>query len=261
MASMRRQQKERRSLRPNWVSAPPPEGADARPSDPNQPERRDPAARIGNNPEREALERISRDATGGGIRFFGSPIPLDGDGIVFVIDRSASMILRVAPPEDAPTPRTAWSKLDLAKWELKKAIAMLPNRTLFNVIFFDDCLDRWRYQLQPAKPLDKLEAYGWIDRIDAQGQSNLSEAVAAAMKEDGLNTIILLSDGRPNVIDCKTMAEAPPSIHKEKIRQSNHENERIWCFGFSEDLASERFLKELTEENGGHYTQVSAKPF
>ncbi|MCZ6602970.1 MAG: hypothetical protein O6952_08190, partial [Planctomycetota bacterium] len=110
-------------------------------------------------------------------------------------------------------------------------------------------------------PVNKKEAYDWLDTIQAKGQSNVSEAVTVAFEEKGKNTIILLTDGRPNVIDCRSMAEAPSPIHKEKIRQSNRENERIWCFGFSEDVESEEFLQLVAEESGGKYTALSAKPF
>lgn len=237
------------------------EGAPARPSDEKEPERDDATGRPGARAEREALDRISRESTGGGIRFFGTPLPLEGGGAIFVIDGSASMVLRVAEPVDAPAARKSWSKLDLAKWELKKAIAMLPEEKLFNVIFFDDCLDRWHYRLQPASPMNKKDAYRWLDRCKPQGQSNVSEAVVAALEEKGVNTIVLLSDGRPNVIDCRKLVEAAPSTHTEKIRQSNREGERIWCFGLSEDTASEAFLKRVAEESQGEYTPISAKPF
>ncbi|MCZ6691668.1 MAG: VWA domain-containing protein [Planctomycetota bacterium] len=239
----------------------PVEGAKTRPNDEREPERTKKVGRLGASPERAALEKIARESKGGGLRFFGSPLPLEGEGVIFVIDRSASMILRVAPPVDAPMTRASWTKLELAKWELKKAIAMLPVTKKFNVIFFDDCLQRWRFQLQLAKPVNKKEAYDWLDTIQAKGQSNVSEAVTVAFEEKGKNTIILLTDGRPNVIDCRSMAEAPSPIHKEKIRQSNRENERIWCFGFSEDVDSEKFLQLVAEESGGKYTALSAKPF
>lgn len=239
----------------------PVEGAPARPSDDREPEEDAAKGRRGTNPERDALERLARESTGGGIRFFGSPLPLEGDGIIFVIDRSASMILRVAPPADAPVKRASWSKLDLAKWELKKAIAILPEDKKFNVVFFDDCLERWRYQLHPAKPRNKRDVYDWLDTCEAQGQSNLSEAVVAALEEPGTNTIVLLSDGMPNVLDCRSMTEGPPWVHRERIRQSNVDGEKIWCFSFSEDVDSAEFLQKLAEESGGHYTEVSAKPF
>jgi hypothetical protein len=207
----------------------------------------------------EALDRIERESKGSGVRFFGSPIPIEGDGVIFVIDVSASMIVPVAPPPDAPPGKARWTKLDLAKWELKKAIAMLPEEARFNVIFFDECPERWRYEMQPARPAGKREAYAWIRQVPARGKSNLTEAVSAAFLMDGRNTILLLSDGKPNVIDCRTMAEAPPLVHLERIRAANTKGQPLLCFGFSDDAVSDEFLKHLAVTSGGRYNRISAR--
>ena len=228
----------------------PSEGAPVRPNPPDEKTNPDGMGQKGSDPELEALERIARSADGGGTKFFGSPIPLDADGIVFIMDRSASMVMPASPPEDAARVRSSWTKLDLAKWELKKAIALLPADMKFNVIFFDNCLHRWRYVMQEASPRAKREVYRWIENSNnPQGQTNISAAVVAALEHEGKNRIVLLSDGRPNVIDCRTETDAPP----------NDEDESVSCFSFSDDAESEDFLRQLAAITGGEFSQLSTR--
>lgn len=121
-------------------------------------------------------------------------IPIESTRVCFVIDRSLSM------RDD--------DRLEAAKAELKKLIERLPDGALINIVFFAETT--WCFARSP-RPLDRTvrrAAAAYIDRQSYASGTNLYLALEKALtftgsadrgtlREDGLDTIVVLSDGRP----------------------------------------------------------------
>ena len=122
-------------------------------------------------------------------------IPIESTRVCFVIDRSLSMRDK--------------DRLALAKEELKKLIDHLPDGALINIIFFAE--KTWCFGRQGPRKLDRTvrrAAESYIDGMSYASGTNLFLALETALtftgdvkrgtlREDGLDTIIVLSDGRP----------------------------------------------------------------
>ncbi|MBI4618098.1 MAG: HEAT repeat domain-containing protein [Planctomycetes bacterium] len=158
--------------------------------------------------------------------------------LVFVIDISGSMqeaITRTpniqAPPPvasganpGAPQPNQVdyskiKTKVELAKFELIRAIRSLPQDAHFNVIFYSTEVSEWKQGLVPATDGNKADAIKKVESFAADGLTNIYGAlekafmmhsgqepgndqgkemtVAPADYKQGVDTIFFLTDGWP----------------------------------------------------------------
>jgi hypothetical protein len=148
--------------------------------------------------------------------FFG--VPINSKRVVFVLDRSGSMAQpadfdipidtgEVKLPDDLKQP-AGKRKIDVARWQLKKALFLLPDGVLFNLIFYNGAFEAYKDKLIKLDKKSREEAFAYIDRLEPQGGTNvfdsLEKALSFAMgddgrlKKDGVDSIYLLSDGMPN---------------------------------------------------------------
>jgi hypothetical protein len=194
----------------------------------------------------------------GSPRFFGQPLNIDGKSIIFVVDRSASMILESKPFYDLDGRRVRGTKLDRAKAELKRAVAALAEDTKYNIIFFSQFNRKWRMTPVGATPVEKDAAFKFIDQIRHGEQTDTSGAVIEALMAPGNRHIILLSDGWPNILGDDTSPGDKSKKHLERIRRANMEGIRIDTFGFGVDDRGRKFLVTLASDNNGVYTEIES---
>ncbi|HLG42716.1 MAG TPA: HEAT repeat domain-containing protein, partial [Planctomycetota bacterium] len=162
----------------------------------------------------EAADNKAKQTT-----FYG--IPIESKRLVFVIDKSGSMVEPSdwkadggyigtgsdgKPVHDKPE---GTRKIDIAKFELRMAIRGLPEDTLFTIVSFADNTAGWKETLVPANKKNKEEAIAWVNALDPSGGTNTFEALRSGFavqgppgdkkKEQGADTLFFLTDGRPSV--------------------------------------------------------------
>ncbi len=229
-----------------------------------------------------------------GTTFYG--IPVHSDKIVFVVDYSNSMhkpakwvpdtskvatgadlaadpLRGIRLPED-PT------KIDVARYELKRAMATLRDGVKFNIVFFNHTI--WPFSPRKMEILDRptrLRAFEFIDNTGLILGTDVYEALKSAfgyagvagagltMTPSDVDTIILVSDGLPWLReDMRDQGVMDPDGILSAVREWNrHHKIVIHTVGIHADRGEdqdgkkgkgqkgEKFLRALAEENGGTY--------
>ncbi|HEX7900727.1 MAG TPA: HEAT repeat domain-containing protein [Planctomycetota bacterium] len=212
--------------------------------------------------------------------FYG--IPVESKSVIFILDRSGSMAEPSEweiPPDVATGPgpkeikKEGDRKIDIARWQLKKALAMMPDGAEFNLIFYNH-----EWTILSEKPLKlaaatRKAAFEFIDRLDPVGPTNiydplekgLSFAAAGAMAEkiarSGVDTLFFLTDGMPNTGQVPRAEDILVKV-KELNKARKVKIHAIGVFSAGRGPATQpseaelggKFLKQLAAENDGRYT-------
>lgn len=191
--------------------------------------------------------------------FFGEEIDADDDSIVFVVDLSGSMtIASIGPFEDENGTIVTGNRLDRAKAELKRSLKGLPENFYFNVLFYDECVVSCFSSKQEATEANKAQAYTWIDTMQPDGWTNTGLAVQTALTDKEIKSVVLLSDGSPNFLDCTMTYVGSFDDHANLISTANSQSAVINTFGIgvSSDPSARSFMQRVALENGGSYAEV-----
>ena len=190
-------------------------------------------------------------------------IPIIENRVVFLIDISGSM--------QAGEP----NRLERARTELKSLINRLDPNTRFNIVLFNNKIERWSPQaLMPATPVNKKGACYWLDKAEPAGGTSTMEATEEALYEialmNGVETIFLLTDGLPQpmrhsgVRNLNQLPRGNADIRR-RIRFINQTLKvRINTIGVytaaqgrtGNRKVMEEFLKGVADENDGVYKVV-----
>ena len=190
--------------------------------------------------------------------------------VVFVVDVSKSMeeAAKERPPSlsgKAPYGEPAGrAKLDIAKWQLHRAIAALPPDATFDVIVFSESYHAWQPTMTEATPKAKAKAHEFVDAIVANGTTNISDSLDRAFELAGAtplllrgkaprtslaaDTVYLLTDGDPNrgrVTDLAALLE-DVALRARSARLVVH------AIGIGE-VSGSSFLGSLAKRTGGQY--------
>lgn len=170
-------------------------------------------------------------------------VPVHSSRVCFVIDRSRSM--------------RDQGRFDGAKKELKHILEKLPDGSVFNVIFFGGTSSSlWRY----PRVLDektRKDAVDYVERMGLESGTDLYGALEKALtmvgstetgrtREDGADTIVVLSDGQATVgkvIDDELIARII-------TRRARYLRPVFHTISLSSDSRS---LRLLAEKTGGEY--------
>jgi HEAT repeat protein len=225
--------------------------------------------------------------------FYG--IPVESRSIIFVLDRSGSMI----EPSDWEVPKEAVSsaggagepgsdikktgdrKIDIARWQLKKAIAQMAEGSDFNICFFSHEFVMLSDKMLKMSAATRKQAFDWIDKLDPYGGTNTFDALEKALgyaasgisgeklQKSGVDTICLVTDGLPTagqVADAKEIVARIRTLNK--TRKVKIHTVGVFTVSKGADAAKElkekeegmKFLKQLAEENGGKFTGSGQPP-
>jgi hypothetical protein len=145
-------------------------------------------------------------------QFYG--VPTRSNKIVFVLDRSASMLDPVPqrgtitgkpPPDWVP----GANKMEVAQNQLVRTIRGLNPNVEFAVIFYSHDVHVWRKppELVKATSQNKKDAIEWVMGIKAVGSTRIFDSLARALEygPGGADTIFLLSDGAPSTLDGRSL--------------------------------------------------------
>ncbi|XP_013928801.1 PREDICTED: inter-alpha-trypsin inhibitor heavy chain H4-like, partial [Thamnophis sirtalis] len=173
--------------------------------------------------------------------FAPSDMPVFPKNIIFVIDKSGSM---------------SGNKIRQTKEALEKILEDLNPKDHFNLIVFSRGTSKWKPTLVQASKENVESAKQYVKTIDAQGGTNINEALLTAidsldkatygelLPERSISTIILLTDGQP------TSGETNPKKIQKNINNANEEKYFLYCLGFGFDV-SYSFLEKLALDNSG----------
>jgi hypothetical protein len=171
--------------------------------------------------------------------FFGEELWVEGSKLVYVIDRSGSMIRD--------------DRIVRARAELIKSINGLHESFEFNV---------WAYHcgnkpcfpgLVPASPANKKSAAAWINKLEVWGGTNTGPCVGEAiMQHPSCMHFVLLTDGSPGAC-----GSANHEYHRKLIRQANRQKATVDVFGIAALGRFRAFCQGVAFDNGpGRYVDV-----
>ncbi|EPY76913.1 inter-alpha-trypsin inhibitor heavy chain H4 [Camelus ferus] len=161
--------------------------------------------------------------------------------VIFVIDKSGSMSGR---------------KIQQTQEALLKILDDLRPYDQFNLISFSGEATQWKPQLVPASAENVKEAKSYVAGIQAQGGTNINDAMLMAVqlleranREEllparSVTLIVLLTDGDP------TVGETNPSRIQKNVQEAIDGQYSLFCLGFGFDV-SYAFLEKLALDNGG----------
>jgi hypothetical protein len=220
--------------------------------------------------------------------FYG--IPVTSKNVIFILDRSGSMLepSEWEAPADVATGGAAGApeikkegnrKIDVARWQLKKTLAMMPDEAEFNIIFFNYEVVALSKEMLKISASTRKKAYDFIDHLEPLGETNTYDALERAFTyvtsgpmgdkliKGGVDSFFLLTDGMPNG---GQITRAPDIV--VKIRELNRTRKvKINTVGIfstprgallagqaNEAEEGSKFLKQMAEDSGGKYTNAGA---
>jgi Ca-activated chloride channel family protein len=177
------------------------------------------------------------------------PAPPAGDGrerapanLAIVLDRSGSMSGR---------------KIDLAREAVRQAIGRLGVRDRFSLVVYDEEIDVVMPSAE-ATPEARRTAIERLARIDARGSTDLgggwlrgAEQIATRLETDGVNRVLLLTDGLANVgiTDPEALVLHAGELRARGVGTST--------FGVGDDF-NERLLQGMASAGGGVFRFVAS---
>ena len=177
--------------------------------------------------------------------------------IVFVVDISRSMQDPAHAKPAATTGRKkdrypapgGGSKLDIAKWQLHRAIEGLPKGAVFGVVVYSESYAVWEDELVAATPRNKKKAHKFVEGLKGNGTTNIADSLDKA-SELGPDTIFLLSDGDPN----RGRLSDLDALLEEFLERNVRARIVLHSVGIGE-AAGSTFLKQLARRTGGRYVE------
>lgn len=199
--------------------------------------------------------------------FYG--IPQRYDRILYVVDISGSMRVSMEEPRwkhgiPIPARDDEESRFDVAKRELLSAIRNLHRKSSYAVLLYSDHATALHDALVEATPDNHAKVVNEMERREAEGSTNIYEALDVALRMANVHSeltrgdaradvIFLVSDGAPT--NAKGQAEDPERT-LQAVRQWNAmKRVAIHTIGVGAEH-SESFMRTLAEENGGEYHAV-----
>ena len=140
-------------------------------------------------------------------------------------------------------------KIDVLKRELSRLIRKLPADVFVNIVCFDAAFKAWQKTLQPIRGKGRARAVGYVENLNTGSGTNVFDTLEFALKDKRVDTIYLLTDGKPT----RGRITDPGAILAE-IKTLNRVRGitlHTIAFGEPSDL-----LEKLAEQNGGQYRFV-----
>jgi len=158
--------------------------------------------------------------------------------LAYVLDRSGSM--------------SGWNKLALAKQAVIEAIGRQGSEDGFAVVVYDNEVSVTT-SATSATPMNRQAAAQQLAPVQPRGNTNLSagwlagcEQIAGRMAAEGVNRVLLLTDGLANagIAAPEDLAHLAADLRTRGITTST--------FGVGADF-NERLLQSMADAGGGHF--------
>ena len=191
--------------------------------------------------------------------------------VLFVVDISKSMeepaVARpptVTGGKDEFASPKGNSKIEVARWQLHRAVAALPKDAIFNIVVFSESYKSWQDAMVEASPAAKAKAHAFVEGLKPNGVTNIADSLDEAFDLAGagplavppkgakgglaVDTVFLLSDGNPN----RGRFSDLPALLEDAVARARASRLVIHAVGIGEVAGSE-FLKSLAARTGGRY--------
>lgn len=165
--------------------------------------------------------------------FYGIPLP-KGD-FVFVLDASASMNRKV----------DGVKVIDQVVRRVRDLLDEMRNGQKFNIVFFNAGAKVHLRRLVPRSDDSARIAGRFLNKIRAEGPTNLEAGLRAALRDPDVGEIILLSDGVPNRGAVRSSTGVQFMLGRRRVR--------IHTVGTRESAS---LMKNIARETGGHYGEL-----
>lgn len=157
--------------------------------------------------------------------------------VVFLVDTSGSM----------------YHSLDVVKEHLLEILfarAISGRDTMFNIIEFNEEVNKWADRLVACTPRTVSIASDWIHKLSCGTSTNTMEALIEAYEDDGMDAIYLVTDGLPDQTPA-VILENVGRLHKGRPIHA------IYLTGTHSDPAAKEFLEELAKITKGSFHTLS----
>jgi len=125
-------------------------------------------------------------------------------------------------------------KIKQAKAALLQVLQSLEYGETFNILIYNDVVERFSSRSVVKDPKTESDARAYISAIEAQGGTNLHDAVVAALtpnpRQKMLPVVILISDGLP------TVGVTLERDIRSASKAANKHGRRIFTFGVGSDV-------------------------
>lgn len=178
-------------------------------------------------------------------KFFG--IQIESQRVLFIVDVSGSMLESVY---GRYVGKRGAARIDVARQELTAAIENLEPSALFNVIAFSTGVAKWRPDISGSNtPAMRTQALQWVERLGANGATNLYDSLKQGFADKDVDMIYLMSDGEPTngeVID-------PARIREDVAYWNRHRKVKIHTVAIGANL---EILEWLAADSGGKHVKI-----
>jgi HEAT repeat protein len=176
--------------------------------------------------------------------FFG--IKIISRRVLFILDVSGSMEEKL---NDNYKGRKGWSRMEVARDEMKKCLENLDSSAFFNVMIFSSGVEKWTDgALVACDDVHRAQALVFVDKLLAFGGTNLYDSLKEAFTDPEIDTIFLMSDGEPSQGEV-----VEPVIIREHVAGWN-ENRRVVINTVAVGGALS-ILEWLAEDSGGTHVK------
>jgi Ca-activated chloride channel homolog len=181
--------------------------------------------------------------------------PSSEDG-TFMLTLSPSQVAESAMPKDLTvvadvSGSMSGQMMEQTRRALIQLLGTLGPQDRFRLISFSSGVTSYRLDWTPARPAELQAARVWVERLRAEGSTNISgaltEAFRATSPEGRLPVVVFLTDGLPTVGE--TNAERIAQMAERQRARS-----RVFAFGLGYDVDT-YLLDRLTQAGRGsvHY--------
>jgi hypothetical protein len=179
------------------------------------------------------------------LSYFG--IEIASKRIAFLVDASNSMLR--GPGGGGKKGRGGGGgkrKIDILKDELTRILKALPDDTAINIIYFHRTFVSWKKELTFLRGSGRSQAIAFVRGLTCAFGTNIYDTLEQALKDKRVDTLYLLSDGRP----VGGTYSRPEDILREIGAINRVRGAKINCISFGQETG---FLKQLAADNDGEY--------
>lgn len=180
--------------------------------------------------------RPGRDADAKTVSYWNMPVL--SDRVAFLVDVSGSMA--------KPFGTGNGTRLDEAKRQLRLVFEQLPKTAKANLVTFSDSAEALFPKLQKVGGKQRKLADTRLEELASRGPTNVHDALEVAFGDRDVDTLFLLTDGRPSsgpIVDWTELAD-------EVARWNAGRSIAIHTIAIGE---KSDFLERLARESGGEH--------
>jgi Mg-chelatase subunit ChlD len=157
------------------------------------------------------------------------------------------------------------SRLQRAREELDRQLGSLGPGETFSMIAFADGTLLFRPQLVSATAANVQDAERFLDGLTPDGDTDLEDALDAALAMPGVNVVYVITDGVPRTPDHDYTKPKDFDALASRIDNANRQNARVFAIGLlgpnpdgtDESAQASALLEQIASDSGGTFKPIS----